>query len=65
MLAEVVSENRFLKLKDAAIEISMSTDWVLKSLIYPKKIKAHKAGSRWLIDLESWRQYLDGLRGAA
>ena len=66
MNAEVVSQHRYIKLKDAAMEIGMSTDYVRENLIANGKIVAVKQGSRWLVDIESWRRYLDSLkRGAA
>lgn len=59
MLAEVVSKNRYISVKSAAIELGMSTDYIIERVIYPGLVTAIKAGSRWLIDIESWRQWLD------
>ena len=65
MIAEVVSEHRYIKLKDAAMEIGMSTDFVIRNIIREGKVSAVKQGSRWLVDLESWRRYLDAMKRAA
>jgi len=65
MNAEVVSHNRVIKLKDAAIELQMSTDYIVENLITNRKVEAWKEGSRWVISLPSWQAYLAGRNRAA
>lgn len=65
MNADVISTHAFIKVRDAAMEIGMSSDFVITNLIYGEKVRAVKMGSRWVINLESWKSYLASLRNAA
>jgi uncharacterized protein (DUF1778 family) len=63
--AQVISNPQYLSVKAAAMEIGMSADFVLESIIYPKKVEAVKFGARWRIELTSWQRFLAGLKRAA
>lgn|GEM_PF-5178982 len=65
MNADVISTHAFIKVRDAALEIGMSSDFVITNLIYGKKVQAVKMGSRWVINLDSWKAYVASLRSAA
>lgn len=58
MEAIVVSKNQFVRLKDAALEIGMSTDYVRESLIGKGELEAYLEGNRWLIARQSLDRYL-------
>ena len=64
MNAEVISTHSYIKVRDAAMEIGMSPDFVIDNLIHGEKVQAVRFGSRWAIELDSWRSFVAGLRGA-
>lgn len=64
MNADVISTHSYIRVRDAAMEIGMSPDFVIDNLIHGEKVQAVRFGSRWGIDIESWRSYVAGLRGA-
>ncbi len=65
MEAIVVSKNQFVKVKDVAMEISMSTDYVRKVLIREGHLEGYQEGSRWLVSRESLDRYLARRRKTA
>lgn len=64
MEAIVVSKNQFVRLKDAALEIGMSPEYVRRNLL-GGEIEAYLEGSRWLVSRESLDRYLARRRKAA
>jgi hypothetical protein len=65
MDATILSNPQFISVKAAALEIGLSSDFVIENLIREKKVDAVKIGARWRIELTSWQRFLAGLKRAA